>query len=112
MGDDHGFNFFTNLYGSTPENGLWILPGSHRSVLPSDLQPGRHDILALVHEAGSDRLPEAVPIVTEPGDVAIVCRPSLAQPTLRHPSEAWWLPGRGTARLCTQAFRTPPRIFA
>ena len=34
MGDDHGFNFFTNLYGSTPENGLWVLPGSHRSVLP------------------------------------------------------------------------------
>jgi len=59
----HGFNFMGQLYGCTPANGVWVVPGSHKS--------GRVDIRERVKENGSERLPEAVPIVCEPGDVAI-----------------------------------------
>ncbi|MEI7970679.1 MAG: phytanoyl-CoA dioxygenase family protein [Betaproteobacteria bacterium] len=62
----HGFNFMVQLYGSTPANGVWVLPGSHRIR--------RIDIPRLVAEAGSERLPDAVPIVCKPGDVAITNR--------------------------------------
>jgi hypothetical protein len=62
----HGFNFMAQLYGSTPANGLWVVPGSHRT--------GKADIKALVGAAGSDRLPQAVPLVCGPGDVAITNR--------------------------------------
>ncbi|HYF58321.1 MAG TPA: phytanoyl-CoA dioxygenase family protein [Burkholderiaceae bacterium] len=62
----HGFNFMAQLYGCTPANGVWIVPGSHklRTV----------DIKAMVAAAGSERLPDAVPIVCRPGDVAITNR--------------------------------------
>ena len=54
------------LYASTPANGVWVLPGSHKT---------RHvDIPALVAESGSERLDGAVPIVCAPGDVAICNR--------------------------------------
>jgi ectoine hydroxylase-related dioxygenase (phytanoyl-CoA dioxygenase family) len=62
----HGFNFMAQLYGCTPANGVWVLPGSH--------QRGKADIPALVAAAGSERLPDAVPIVCAPGDVAITNR--------------------------------------
>ena len=62
----HGFNFMAQLYGSTPANGVWIVPGTHRL--------GKVDIGAMVAEAGSERLPEAVPIVCKPGDVAMTNR--------------------------------------
>ena len=62
----HGFNFMAQLYGSTPANGVWVVPGTHRR--------GRVDIRAMVAEAGSERLPEAVPIVCRPGDVAMTNR--------------------------------------
>ena len=62
----HGFNFMAQLYGCTPANGVWVVPGSHRL--------GRVDIRARVAEAGSERLPDAVPIVCDPGDVAITNR--------------------------------------
>jgi len=62
----HGFNFMAQLYGCTPANGVWVVPGSHRA--------GRVDIRALVEESGSDRLTTAVPIVCAPGDVAICNR--------------------------------------
>ena len=62
----HGFNFMAQLYGCTPANGVWVVPGSHRS--------GRVDIKALVEQGGSDRLITAVPMVCAPGDVVICNR--------------------------------------
>ena len=55
----HGFNFMAQLYGCTPANGVWVVPGSHKL--------GKADIPALVAAAGSERLPDAVPIVCAPG---------------------------------------------
>jgi len=43
-----------------------VLPGSHRG--------GKADIRALVDAAGSERLPDAVPLVCRAGDVAITNR--------------------------------------
>jgi ectoine hydroxylase-related dioxygenase (phytanoyl-CoA dioxygenase family) len=59
----HGFNFMAQLYGSTPGNGVWALPGSHvhRAV----------DVRALVEESGSERIRDAVPMMSAPGDVII-----------------------------------------
>ncbi len=65
----HGFNFMAQLYGSTAGNGVWLLPGSHKE--------GKSDIKALVEENGSDRLPGAVPMVCEPGDVVMSNRQAL-----------------------------------
>lgn len=62
----HGFNFMAQLYGCTAANGLWVVPGSHRM--------GKVDIKAWVDAAGSDRLPDAVPLVCAPGDVVICNR--------------------------------------
>ena len=62
----HGFNFMAQLYGCDATNGLWVIPGSHRV--------GKIDIKAMVNEAGSDRLPQAVPLICDPGDVAITSR--------------------------------------
>ncbi|MGE0653235.1 MAG: phytanoyl-CoA dioxygenase family protein [Alphaproteobacteria bacterium] len=60
----HGFNFMAQLYGCTPANGVWVVPGSHKI-------PGKCDIRAMVAAAGSERLPDAVPMVCKPGDVVI-----------------------------------------
>jgi len=57
------------LYKSTPGNGVWVVPGTHRL--------GKVDIKERVLEAGTERLPEAVPIVCGPGDVAITNRQAL-----------------------------------
>jgi hypothetical protein len=65
----HGFNFMAQLYGCTPANGVWVVPGSHKR--------GKADIPAMVAAAGSERLPDAVPIVCQPGDVAITNRQAL-----------------------------------
>jgi hypothetical protein len=65
----HGFNFMAQLYGCTPANGVWVVPGSHKL--------GRADIKAMVAEAGTERLPDAVPIVCAPGDVAITNRQTI-----------------------------------
>ncbi len=62
----HGFNFMAQLYGCTAANGVWVVPGSHAR--------GKLDIAALVAAAGSERLPDAVPIICAPGDVAICNR--------------------------------------
>jgi len=62
----HGFNFMAQLYGCTPANGVWVVPGSHKR--------GKADIKAMVAAAGTERLPDAVPIVCKPGDVAITNR--------------------------------------
>ncbi len=62
----HGFNFMAQLYGCTPANGVWVVPGSHKI--------GKVDIKGMAVAAGSERLPDAVPIVCKPGDVAITNR--------------------------------------
>ena len=65
----HGFNFMGQLYGCTAANGVWIVPGSHKL--------GKIDIKKWVAAAGTERLPEAVPIICKPGDVAITNRQTL-----------------------------------
>jgi len=65
----HGFNFMGQVYGCTPANGVWVVPGSHKL--------GKLDIAGLVAEAGTERLPDAVPIVCAPGDVAMTNRQAL-----------------------------------
>jgi ectoine hydroxylase-related dioxygenase (phytanoyl-CoA dioxygenase family) len=62
----HGFNFMAQVFGCTPANGVWVVPGSHAR--------GKADIRKMVAEAGTERLPDAVPIVCAPGDVAITNR--------------------------------------
>ena len=57
----HGFNFMAQLCRTTPENALWVVPGSHKL--------GKIDIKARVDAVGTDRLPDAVPMLCEPGDV-------------------------------------------
>ena len=66
----HGFNFMAQIYGSTAANGVWVLPGSHKR--------GKIDIEAMIKaNHGSDRLPGAIPMVCEPGDVVIANRQAL-----------------------------------
>ena len=65
----HGVNFMGQLYGCTAANGVWVVPGTHKL--------GKIDIQARVNEAGSERLPDAVPLIAEPGDVAITNRQTL-----------------------------------
>ena len=65
----HGFNFMAQLYGCNATNGLWVVPGSHRI--------GKADIKAMVEAAGSDRLPDAVPLICGPGDVVITNRQAI-----------------------------------
>jgi Phytanoyl-CoA dioxygenase (PhyH) len=65
----HGFNFMAQLYGCDAVNGLWVVPGSHATA--------QADIRKMVAEVGSDRLPEAVPLLCAPGDVAITNRQAL-----------------------------------
>ncbi len=60
----HGFNFMAQLYGCTAANGVWVVPGSHKIA-------GKCDIKEMVAKAGSERLPDAVPMVCKPGDVVI-----------------------------------------
>lgn len=62
----HGFNFMGQVYGCTPANGVWVVPGSHKLR--------QVDIPAMAAAAGSERLPDAVPIVCAPGDVAMTNR--------------------------------------
>jgi hypothetical protein len=62
----HGFNFMTQLYPSTAANGVWVLPGSHKG--------GKADIKRMVAACGSDRLPDAVPMLCEAGDTIVTNR--------------------------------------
>jgi len=61
--DIHGFNFMGQVYGSTAVNGVWVVPGSHKKE--------RANIVKMVEEAGSERLPDAVPLICNPGDVVV-----------------------------------------
>ncbi len=62
----HGFNFMAQVYGSTPVNGVWVVPGTHKL--------GKLDIKEMVKESGCERLKSAVPIICAPGDVVICNR--------------------------------------
>ena len=65
----HGFNFMAQLYGCNAANGL-VGGAGFASV-------GKADIKAMVEAAGSDRLPEAVPMICAAGDVAICNRQAI-----------------------------------
>ncbi len=66
----HGFNFMAQMYRTTPANALWIVPASH--------DQGKIDIKAMIEENnGSDRLPDAVPLLCDAGDVAVCSRQML-----------------------------------
>ncbi len=65
----HGFNFMAQLEDTNPENSLWVVPGTHKQ--------GKVDIKKMVHDAGTDRLPDAVPMLCKAGDVAICNRQAL-----------------------------------
>ena len=62
---EHGFNYMAQLHGSTAENAVWVLPRSHRW--------GHLDIPQIIAQHG-ERVPGALPLVTEPGDVAMCNR--------------------------------------
>lgn len=60
----HGVNCMAQLRRTTPANALWTIPGTHRE--------GRVDLKARVSANGaSTRLPDAVPMLCERGDVAV-----------------------------------------
>jgi hypothetical protein len=65
----HGFNFMAQLYGCTAANGVWVVPGSHKQ--------GKIDIAQAAADAGTERLPAAVPLICAPGDVAMTNRQAL-----------------------------------
>jgi len=68
--DIHGFNFQVQLYPCTPASCLWVVPGTHKL--------GKLDIRQMVEDNdGSDRLPGAVPLFCDAGDVTIVNRQAL-----------------------------------
>ena len=63
----HGFNFMAQLYPTDALNALWIIPESHNK--------GKVNIKKLIDaNGGSDKLPEAVPLLCAAGDVAICNR--------------------------------------
>ncbi len=62
----HGFNFMSNLFSTNPRSALWVVPGTHAG--------GRVDLVAMAEESGSDQLKGAVPMLCQPGDVAICNR--------------------------------------
>jgi ectoine hydroxylase-related dioxygenase (phytanoyl-CoA dioxygenase family) len=76
----HGFNLMGQVFGCTPANGVWVVPGSHKE--------GRIDIKARVAAAGTERLPEAVPMVCRPGATVISNR-QLLHCSFANTSEDW-----------------------
>jgi ectoine hydroxylase-related dioxygenase (phytanoyl-CoA dioxygenase family) len=66
----HGFNYQVQIYPTTLGNALWVVPGTHKQ--------GRADIKRMVAEnGGSEQLPDAIPLICDPGDVTIVNRQTL-----------------------------------
>jgi len=66
----HGFNFQVQLYDTSAQSCLWVVPGTHRA--------GKLDIKQRVADnAGSEFLPDAVPLFAAAGDVTIVNRQAL-----------------------------------
>ena len=67
-GKTHGFNLSVAWCHCTPENGLWVVPGSHRRWRLAN--GGEFPPI-------TERLPDAVPMTLAPGDCGIVNRSSL-----------------------------------
>ena len=67
-GKTHGFNFSVSWSHCTPENCLWVVPGSHRQWRLAN--GGKFPPI-------TERLPDAVPATMEPGDCVMVNRSSL-----------------------------------
>lgn len=67
-GKSHGFNLSVSWSHCTPENCLWVVPGSHRRW---ELAGGGS------FPAPTAVLPDAVPMMLEPGDCGMVNRSSL-----------------------------------
>jgi ectoine hydroxylase-related dioxygenase (phytanoyl-CoA dioxygenase family) len=80
--DIHGVNLMLQLYPCTPATTVWFVPGTHAA--------GRADIRRLVEEAGSNRLPQAVPLICDGGDVCISNRQTL-HGSFPNTSDAWRL---------------------
>ena len=76
----HGFNLMGQIFGCTPENGVWVVPGSHKV--------GKVDIKAKVAEGGTIYFPDAVPMVCNPGDVVISNR-QLLHGSFANTSDKW-----------------------
>ena len=76
----HGFSFMAQLFGCTPANGLWVVPGSHKL--------GKLDITKMLRKGEADRIPEAVPMVCSPGDVAI-CNRQAVHGSFANTSQDW-----------------------
>ena len=76
----HGFNLMGQIYGCTPENGVWVIPGSHKL--------GKVDIKAKTAAAGTTYLPDATPMVCNPGDVVISNR-QLLHGSFANTSDKW-----------------------
>lgn len=76
----HGFNFMGQVYGCTPANGVWVVPGTHKA--------GRIDIKAKLAEAGTSLFPDAIPMVSDPGDVIISNR-QLLHGSFANNSDDW-----------------------
>ncbi|PDH41698.1 MAG: hypothetical protein CNE99_01350 [OM182 bacterium MED-G24] len=67
-GKRHGYNLSVAFCRCTPANALWVVPGSHRQwclANGGEFPPIRK------------RIPEAVPVLLEPGDCGMVNRSSL-----------------------------------
>ncbi len=62
----HGFNYMLNLRETTPNNALWVIPGSHKN--------GKANLKQMVKDSGSERLEGALPLLCKSGDVAICNR--------------------------------------
>ena len=76
----HGFNLMGQVYGCTARNGVWVVPGSHKL--------GHIDIKQKVAKAGTIYLPDAVPMVCNPGDVVISNR-QLLHGSFANTSDQW-----------------------
>ena len=67
-GKTHGFNLSVSWSQGTPENCLWVVPGSHRQWRLAD--GGEFPLI-------TEWLPDAVPMMLAPGDCGMVNRSSL-----------------------------------
>ena len=76
----HGFNLMGQIYGCTSENGVWVIPGSHKL--------GKLNIEAKTAEAGSIYFPDAIPMICNPGDVVISNR-LLLHGSFANTSDKW-----------------------
>ncbi len=65
----HGFNFMAQVHGCTEANAVWVVPGTHKK--------GKLNIADYLEDAGSECIPEAVPLICDPGDVVMCNRQAI-----------------------------------